>query len=668
MPFVSSGVKAPDFKPGATATPTPAPTAAPAQTVPPPNVVSKSSTPFSQSQTVQTGSQSYTQTTTKKTGIFSRLFDDSAKRIAQAQDIFSRRNTQNPLSTVLQAGGTLAGAAADTAGEAINAAVVKPIYNASVAARSVAGEGSPEAIKSQDSQAIGHASQAVGQELAREYKDLPKGDVVKKIGSWYQSLGPEGKANVGALGDILNAALTFGVGAEGEAVASQEGKTLAGDTVATAAKTGAGIRGTTSEVANSVKTAGTDLTGGIINAAKEKVAESPVAQGTARIVSGAKAVGKRAKEALGKFGQESVDLAKQHPAVQAAINANIPKETLDHIAGLSAEGKKAASQMVDTIGKNIGTIEKTPPRQVIGDLMIKATQPVVAAKEKAGKALDTLRKSFTNEKTVDATGLREDLLKTLAEKDATVDPKTNQIVFKQGATEARIPQADRATYQKMLDNLPIDKNGKVMVSQKQLDNGSNNLLYDVQNPAQGLQPFSDQLDRVVNQFRASASDKLGSEFSAASKEYAQTTQHLRDMAKKLGITKEKFSPEALKAKGLRASELARQITNQASSKPEEFIKGIQTMAKRYGSNAADEIPQLATLAANLDHIFGASQSNSAEAIANRAAASAAAVASGSGLVGRASNVALDVAGKMGALTPEHQQKALSDYIKHLLSR
>lgn len=346
---------------------------------------------------------------------------------------------------------------------------------------------------------------------------------------------------------------------------------------------GMGIRGVGAATRAGIRGA-TRVGGAIAETAEQKIANATRA---------------RVAEQAGRIGEAQ------------SIRSGIDPQVVDFIQTAQGADRSAFKRMYDIAAAKKGDIRiQTQPKEIVGNTILDRVNYLVGANKKAGEAIG---KAVTNmgSKKVDITNQYVETLKLL---------KANGVGVKNGKVYAvgRVADGDLPQYQKMLDYIMPDKDGKVLRTPQYIHE-RRGLIFDELNLAkQRQQPYTDTVTKVAEKYRTilmQPLEAINPEYKAQSIAFANTRKPIADFAKIIGY---KGRLEDISGKTLRTAEVAQRVLGNAADRPMTVLTDLENAAINYGYKPKTSVFDQILFSDLLENYFGTTQTRSLRGQISRA--------------------------------------------------
>lgn len=397
------------------------------------------------------------------------------------------------------------------------------------------------------------ANTSLGKGLANFYKSLPESDkytltnIIAPIAETMATVGTGGAFSAGSkvAKEGLGAVVDTGVKA----------------TKGTLSKTGE-ILGGASDITKGIATQVKDFGGRVVTGAKETAQQSRRLDTLPKPEAGFIRAG---------ADDASVKLIKESTPSEINLYKNLVKKAKDKSSDMLAE----------------------QPKVVIGQEFMKPVDFLLKTRKSIGAKLGAVRQKLSNTP-IDVTSEWKQFRSYLDGRGITVD-KNGKFT---GA--GNMAKSDLVELQKMYDELRPDKTGKVMRSQKWLDEWNQRTYkeYDLRQARE--QTFSDDVTRTVEKARSIFKEALPPEYRRLSSQYAESSTPIQEVVKLLGY---KGDIDKLTAKELKAAEVALRVVGNASDRPQAVIDELLRISTKYGYKSDVDLKKIILFADALENVY-----------------------------------------------------------------
>lgn len=468
----------------------------------------------------------------------------------RSMDVVENKNF-NPLQKFMGVAGSVAGGVSGAIGEAVTGA-----------GKIALSQDSEDKLK----EITGKVAQGVAQT-----------DTAKSIIDWYGKLNENDKLFVDSVGGV--ASLMSDVYAPG--VAKAGAKPV--------------ISGTKTALQSGKQVIETGLTA--TKPALSKAAD--IGQGTLDVGRGVitqtKDFGKRIVVGAKDAGEESRRLASLPPAEAKLIRTGVDDAGIKLLKESTQEEIGVYKELIQQAKVKSGDMLAKQPKEIAGREFMKPVKHLLTVRNSVGAKLGAVRQKLSNTP-MDVTPQWREFRAYLDGKGITVDKNGK---FTGSGTMAK---GDLQELQKLYTELRPDKNGKVMRSQKWLDEWNQRTYkeYDIRQARE--QTFGDDVTKTVEKARGIFKQAMPKEYRVYSQQYSEAMKPIGDVVKLLGY---KGDVTKLTAKELKASEVAMRVLGNASARPQEVIDAVINTAKKYGYTSKVDLNKVTRFADALEDIYPA---------------------------------------------------------------
>lgn len=401
----------------------------------------------------------------------------------------------------------------------------------------------------------------------------------------YNALTPEKKSIVdGTLGVAEGLGTMFALGPTIKAF--KAGLGTIGGTAADA--TGAAVRtGTTlaSDSANAIKT-GVTAVGDKVQPAKD-------------IFSGIKT---QAGDYMSRVSNDAKDTA-----IRSRALASLPEPEAKFLrTGIDERGVKLVKESTPaerTVYKDLVEASKAKsadhlapePKVIAGREFMKPVDYLLKIRDKVGGELGKVRETLTTQP-VDVTQQFKELQTYLNDSLGIYVDSKGKFVEGRG----KVAASDLAEIQKLYDDLRPDNTGKVMRSQKWIDEWSQRTFKDYDLRQAREQTFGDDVTRTAEKARGIFKSALPPEYQALSTQYAEVMKPIQDVTKLLGY---KGDVSKLSAKELKAAEVALRVLGNASDRPQSVIDAVIEAATKNGYTSDVDLKKVLIMTDAMEDLY-----------------------------------------------------------------
>lgn len=408
-------------------------------------------------------------------------------------------------------------------------------------------------------------------------------DAAKAVIHWYDSLNKNDKLFVDSVGGV--ASFISDVFAPGVTK-------LAIKPVVTGVKTAG------EATMQSVKTAGEATVQGV------KTAVSPIIQGANTVVSNAPDIAKGLGTQVKDFGQRvvtgAIDTAAESRrlATLPAPEANLIRSGVDEAAVKLMKESTPAEQTIykDLVAKaktSTGNLLAEQPKVVVGQEFMKPVSHLLDVRDVVGKKLGDVRKGLSNAP-MDVTAQFKKFQGYLDNRGITVDSRGKF------TGSGNMAPSDLRELQKLYNEIRPDNTGKVVRSQKWIDQWNQRTYkeYDLRQARE--QTFSNDVTRTVEQARSFFKEALPPVYRTLSTQYSEVMKPIEDVVNLLGY---KGDITKLSAKEIKAAEVAMRIIGNASDRPQAVIDSVINTANKYGYTSDVNLKKVVLFADALEGVY-----------------------------------------------------------------
>jgi hypothetical protein len=242
-----------------------------------------------------------------------------------------------------------------------------------------------------------------------------------------------------------------------------------------------------------------------------------------------------------------------------------------------------------------GDLLAPEPKIVAGREFMKPVDHLLTTRDSVGKQLGEVRKTLTSAP-IDVTPQFREFQKYLNESLGIFVDSKGQFVPGKG----KVAQADLAELQKLYNELRPDNTGKVMRSQKWLDEWSQRTFKDYDLRQAREQTFGDDVTRTADRARGIFKTALPPEYQTLSTQYAEVMKPIQDVAKLLGY---RGDISLLTGKELKAAEVALRVLGSASDRPQSVIDAVLETATKNGYTSDVDLKKVIIMADAMEDIY-----------------------------------------------------------------
>ena len=306
-----------------------------------------------------------------------------------------------------------------------------------------------------------------------------------------------------------------------------------------------------------------------------------------------KEFGKRVATGAQETAEQSRKLATLPEPEAKLIRTGVDDAAVKLIKESTPTEKTIYKNLVEKAKVRSGDLLAEQPKVVIGQEFMKPVSHLITVRNSVGSKLGAVRQKLSNAP-VDVTPQWRQFRAYLDGRGITVN-KSGKFTG-----SGNMAKSDLAELQKMYDEIRPDKSGKVMRSQKWLDEWSQRTFkeYDLRQARE--QTFSDDVTRTVEKARTIFKQALPKEYRALSTQYSEAMKPLQEVVKLLGF---KGDIEKLTTKQLKAAEVALRIIGNAADRPQSVIDDLLKAATKFGFKSDTDLKKLIIFADALEDIY-----------------------------------------------------------------
>jgi hypothetical protein len=473
---------------------------------------------------------------------------------------------------------------------------------------------------------FGYAPDAVlsGKELYKNYQEL-------------KETNPRAARNMEALFGVAETALD--IGGLGVAKAGTTALKEGGEQI---------IKSGSKQVSNTIAKAGTSVA---------NITE-PIRSVSETVGATLGSAARRGKETIKEGILESQRVSRLPEPEKLAVRSGLDQGVVDFVKTSSKSNIPIYEKIISAAKSGAGSLRNgTAAKQIVGkELIEKVVKPALQIRDTIGSKIGTIVQKLPTIKK-DIKPFVDEFTQALENVGVTVGEK-GKLIAGSGAVVGDLP-----AYQNMFNRI---ENG--VASQKDLHDIRSAVFKEFNLAKSRQQAFSESADRVAEQFRSILAKGITDKnYMKYSKEYADVMNKLTDFVKYTG---HKGDIEKLTAKELRLAEIAQRTLGNASSRPQEVMDAIISLADKSGKKGlGKDLSDAIRFSDLMEDFYGIQQTRSlagqvargTKAGVEGATESLLQNASTGGITGVISTAVKGILGK----TTAEQQRALENLIKSL---
>ena len=384
----------------------------------------------------------------------------------------------------------------------------------------------------------------------------------------------------------------------------------------------------------------------------------PISAVAESVGSTIKSAARRGKDSLVEGVQEAKRVSSLPDVEKVASRSGLDQGVVDFVKTSSKSNIPVYEKIINASKVGAGSLRNgTAAKKVVGkELIDKVVTPAIKLRDKVGSKVGAIVQKLPNTKQ-DIRSFVDEFTQVLQNVGVTVGNK-GKLVAGQGAVVGDLP-----AYQNMFNRIKAGA-----ASQKDLHEIRSAVFKEFNLAKARQQAFSDTADRVAEQFRSILGKGISDKnYLKYSKDYADIMNKLTDFVKYTG---HKGDIANLTAKDLRLAEIAQRTLGNASSRPQEVLDAIVSLADKSGKKGlGKDLADAIRFSDLMEDFYGIQQTRSMAGQVARGTkagvegATEALVegASQGGITGVLGKAVKGILGK----TPAEQQRALESLIKSL---
>lgn len=341
-----------------------------------------------------------------------------------------------------------------------------------------------------------------------------------------------------------------------------------------------------------------EMTGKLVTGSKSALSTSSSALGGATDVI--KGIGIQAKDFGGRVVTSAKDTASESrrlasiPEPEAKlIRTGVDDAAIKLIKESTLSETTLYKSLVEKAKVRSGDLLAEQPKVIIGQEFMKPVDHLLKVRSSVGSKLGAVRTNLSNAP-MDVTQQWREFRAYLDGKGITVDKNGR---FTGSGSMAK---SDLAELQKMYDEIRPDKTGKVVRSQKWLDEWSQRTYkeYDLRQARE--QTFSDDVTKTAEKARSIFKQALPKEYRVLSTQYSETMKPIQEVVKLLGY---KGDIDKLTTKEIKAAEVALRVIGNASDRPQSVIDELLRVSEKYGYKSDVDLKKVIIFADALEDVY-----------------------------------------------------------------
>lgn len=303
--------------------------------------------------------------------------------------------------------------------------------------------------------------------------------------------------------------------------------------------------------------------------------------------------GKRIITNLKETADDATRLKTLPPAEAKLIRVGVDDASVKLIKESTPSEVKIYRDLVSKAKIKSGDLLAEQPKVAIGQAFMKPVDHLIKTKNSIGAKLGAIRQKLSNAQ-MDVTPQWQQFKAYLDSRGITVDAKGKF------TGSGNMAPSDLRVLQGLYDELKPDKTGRVLRSQKWIDEWSQRTFkeYDLRQARELT--FSDDVTRTVEKARGVFKTALPQEYRTLSTQYSEVMKPIQDVTKLLGY---KGDLDKLTTKQIKAAEVALRVIGNASDRPQSVIDAMLKVANKYGYTSDVDLKKVIIFADALEDVY-----------------------------------------------------------------
>lgn len=285
------------------------------------------------------------------------------------------------------------------------------------------------------------------------------------------------------------------------------------------------------------------------------------------------------------------------------VKSGVSERFASAVKDLAPTDKRKVSAMVDLVDrgdKSLWASKYERPSDIVGDSLADRVSYIKEINKKAGESVDEAARKLTAQ--ADSDSVRQNAISRLGELDIGIG-SDGKPIYKRSYIDGFA--TDQRVVKNVVSRIPEIKTDEDLHKLKRYIQRNVNWGRGKEG---GLQP---ETERMLKNLSADINSQLSSkypDYADANKTYSETIGALSDFQDAAGKTIDIFDDNAAKPLGTRVRSLL--SNNQGRQNLENAIKQVDSVAKKYGAKADDDILKQIAIVDELERIYGAKASTS----------------------------------------------------------